>query len=115
MCRLPCKNIQLIHFIGKKSWISAVQECQSFGPEWTLPLKEDMDLASLAVKIKDWRSVWTGIKRVKFDGFYWEDGSKLLKQEINGNNWTIRQIMQIIIIYVSIESVLFKNNIYLHV
>ena len=61
-------------------------ECHSLGLEYYLPTLDDIDLVMVAMNQKGWKSVWSGIKRFVFDDFYWEDGSKLQPEELNGNN-----------------------------
>ena len=65
-------------FTEKASWFSAVKNCSSHGPGWTLPVldsKSEIADINKVMNKKNWKSVWTGIKRVIFDAYYWEDGS----------------------------------------
>ena len=65
-------------FTEKSSWFSAVKNCRNHGPGWTLPAldnESDISVIKNAMKKKNWKSVWTGIKREIFDAYYWEDGS----------------------------------------
>ena len=63
-------------FTEKASWFSAVKNCKSQGPGWTLPaLDNKSEIADINKVMKKKKSVWTGIKRVTFDAYYWEDGS----------------------------------------
>ena len=55
------------------SWIAAFNKCHSY--EANLPALEDKYLIMNDMKQKGWESVWTSIKKVKFDDFMWEDGS----------------------------------------
>ena len=60
------------------TWMNAVQKCRSIGLEWKLPtFEEDSDIASKMseANLKMKFSVWTGMKREIFDGYFWEDGS----------------------------------------
>ena len=60
------------------SWISAFNKCHNH--EKDLPGLGDIDAVNQILKENGWESVWTSIKKVKFDDFMWEDGSKFSKK-----------------------------------
>ena len=52
-------------------------ECQGYGQGWRLPkvYSGDMNLFKKAQKEKGWKSLWLALRKVTFDGLYWEDGT----------------------------------------
>ena len=71
------KDIFLL-FKEKASWQAAVNHCRSYGRDWVLPPLDnqyDINVVNEGMQKRNWKSVWTGIKREIFDAYYWEDGS----------------------------------------
>ena len=76
MCILNMIILEL--FQEKASWLSAVKQCRSYGTDWVLPVFDnqyDISVINQGMWKRNWKSVWTGIKKEIFDAYYWEDGT----------------------------------------